>query len=237
VEELIIMNNGEHGQGVENLSQRIPEISPGTNQPHIRARTARRWLANLGFDWKKFTKGLYIDGHERADVVTYRENEFLPKFESIRHLLVTFDDHGNMILPQNLAAREKPHLLIAHDESIFRSNDGKRQMWMENGKQLLRPKGQGKGIMVSDFIHPGGRLRVPDQFCNADLEALGPPNRFATEYLEYGKENYWTSEKMVQQVLDVALPVFHIAFPDFVGVWIFDNSSNHGYFAPRCFTR
>src|SRR6266516_7294827 len=51
--------------------------------------------------------------------------------------------------------------------------------------------------------------------------------------LEYGKDNYWTSEKMIRQVLDVALPVFRVAFPDFVGVWIFDNSSNHGCFAPN----
>jgi hypothetical protein len=29
---------------------------------------------------------------------------------------------------------------------------------------------------------------------------------------------------MIRQVLDVALPVFRVAFPDFVGVWIFDNS-------------
>jgi hypothetical protein len=38
---------------------------------------------------------------------------------------------------------------------------------------------------------------------------------------------------MIRQVLDVALPVFRVAFPDFVGVWIFDNSSNHGCFAPN----
>lgn len=232
VEELITVNDGESGQEAGDLSQRTVDISPRTRSPHIRARTARRWLANLGFEWKKFAKGIYIDGHERADVVAYRDNEFIPKFESIRHLLVTFDDHGNMILPQNLAAGEKPHLPIAHDESIFRSNDGKRQLWMENGKQPLRPKGQGKGIMVSDFIHPGGRLRVPDKFIDADLGALGQSRHFATEYLEYGKDNYWTSEKMIRQVLDVALPVFRAAFPDFVGVWIFDNSSNHGCFAP-----
>ena len=224
VEELITVNDSEHG--------RTAETSPRTSPLHIRARTARRWLANLGFKWKKFKKGIYIDGHERADVVAYRENEFLPRFEGIRHLLVTFDDHGNMILPKNLAPGEKPHFPISHDESTFKSNDGKGQMWMENGKQPLRPKGQGKGIMVSDFIHPGGRLRVPDQLSNADLEALGLSSHFATEYLEYGKDNYWTSEKMIRQVLDVALPVFRVAFPDFVGVWIFDNSSNHGCFAP-----
>jgi hypothetical protein len=75
--------------------------------------------------------------------------------------------------------------------------------------------------MVSDFIHPRGRLRVPDQLSDADLEALRLSENFATEYLKYGKDNYWTSEKMIRQVLDVALPVFRVAFQNFVGVWIF----------------
>jgi transposase len=231
VEELLTLQVAKPSHGPEDASQPV-ELSSRTQQLNIRARTARRWLANLGFQWKKVRKGVYIDGHERADVVAYRENEFLPKFKSIQHLLVTFDDHGNMILPENLAPGEKPHIPIAHDESTFKSNDGKRDMWMEDGKQPLRPKGQGKGIMVSDFIHPGGRLRVPDHLSDTDLEARGLPRRFATEYLEYGKDNYWNSEKMIQQVLDVALPIFRAAFPGFIGVWIFDNSTNHGCFAP-----
>lgn len=233
MEELITAEDGEQsGREIGDLAQGTTEAASRGCSLQIRARTARRWLANLGFEWKKFTKGLYIDGHERADVVAYRESEFLPEFESIRRLLVAFDDDGNTVFPENLAPGEKPHLLIAHDESTFKSNDGKRQMWMEDGKQPLRPKGQGKGIMVSDFIHPGGRLRVPDHLSDAEIEALGLPGRFAVKYLEYGKDNYWTSEKMIQQVIEVALPIFRAAFPDFVGIWLFDNSSNHGCFAP-----
>lgn len=232
VEDLITLGDDEHGQEFGHSSSGTADIPSNTSSVQIRARTARRWLAKLGFEWKQFTKGVYIDGHERVDVVAYREKEFLPRFESIRRLLVIFDDHGNMIMPKNLAPGEKPHLPLAHDESTFKSNDGKRNMWVENGKQPLRPKGQGKGIMVSDFIHPGGRLRVPHSFSDADLEALGLSSHFATEYLEYGKDNYWTSEKMIDQVVNVALPIFRVAFPDFVGVWIFDNSSNHGCFSP-----
>ena len=101
MEQLITMNDGERGQGAGDLSPGTAELSLRSSPLHIRARTARRWLANLGFEWKRFAKGVYIDGHERADVVAYRTNEFLPQFESIRHLLVTFDDHGNMILPKN----------------------------------------------------------------------------------------------------------------------------------------
>ena len=94
VEELITADDGELG----------PEAR--TNPLRIRARTARRWLASLGFEWKEFKKGVYIDGHERSDVVAYRNSEFLPQFESVRHLLVTFDDHGNMILPGGLVPGE-----------------------------------------------------------------------------------------------------------------------------------
>ena len=34
--------------------------------------TARRWLVKLGYEHKEAKKGLYIDGHEREDVVKYR---------------------------------------------------------------------------------------------------------------------------------------------------------------------
>ena len=233
VEELLSTDDSETGLDAGGQSQDdTTKVSSRANPLKIRARTARRWLAKLGFEWKEYKKGIYKDGHERSDVVAYRNSEFLPQFQSIRHLLVTFDDHGNMILPENLAPGEKPHLPIAHDESAFRSNDGKRQMWIEDGNQPLRPKGQGKGIMVSDFIHPGGRLRAPDHLSEAEIKAFKLPDRFATAYLEYGKDNYWTSEKMIRQVLEIALPIFRFAFPGFVGVWIFDNSSNHGSFAP-----
>jgi hypothetical protein len=91
---------------------------------------------------------------------------------------------------------------------------------MENEKPL-HPKGQGKGIMGFRLYPSGGRLCVPDQLSDEDLKNLSLPRRFATEYLEYGKDNDWTSEKLIQQVLSVALPIFRYVFPDFVGVWIF----------------
>ena len=40
---------------------------------NISIRTARRWLHKLGFEQVSSKKGIYIDGHERADVVEYRK--------------------------------------------------------------------------------------------------------------------------------------------------------------------
>ena len=44
----------------------------------IGVETARLWLHQLGFQPLQHTKGLYIDGHERPDVVQYRKS-FLAK--------------------------------------------------------------------------------------------------------------------------------------------------------------
>ena len=47
---------------------------------------------------------------------------------------------------------KKQLVLIFHDESTFHSHDGQGWLWAEVGKQPIRPKGQGRGIMVSNFI-------------------------------------------------------------------------------------
>ena len=38
-----------------------------------------KWLNRLGFYATEEKKEVYVDGHERADVIDYRQNEFLPK--------------------------------------------------------------------------------------------------------------------------------------------------------------
>src|SRR6266853_6372581 len=40
--------------------------------------TARWWLIKLGWWCTMLRKGVYMDGHERPDVVEYRKNDFLP---------------------------------------------------------------------------------------------------------------------------------------------------------------
>ena len=44
-------------------------------------------------------------------------------------------------------------VLIFYDESIFHSNDDQGWMWGEKGKTIFKPKGQGRGIIVSDLIN------------------------------------------------------------------------------------
>ncbi|KAA8908922.1 hypothetical protein FN846DRAFT_1010086, partial [Sphaerosporella brunnea] len=116
----------------------------------IRARTARWWLKKLGFKFGQVRKGVYIDGHEREDVVSYRNKVFIPKWNEIERRLVIFKEDGTWELPPGLRPGETALVFVTHDESTFNANDGKRRVWMENGKQPLRPKtkGKAKGLKV-----------------------------------------------------------------------------------------
>lgn len=96
---------------------------------------------------------------------------FLPTWRELSRRMVIFREDGSWEKPPGLRQDEKPLVLVTHDESTFNSNDGKRSVWMENGKQSLRPKGRGKGIMVSGFLTPGGILKVADDVPEEELLA------------------------------------------------------------------
>lgn len=65
--------------------------------PDMRARTgltrrlsvstAQRWMKMIGYRWSKDPKGQFVDGHERADVVAYRKNIFVPKWTMVKENL------------------------------------------------------------------------------------------------------------------------------------------------------
>ena len=100
----------------------------------VRCRTAWHWLKKLGFPCSKVWKEVYIDGHAHPDVVKFWQEVFLPAFHKIRPFLVIWDEEEKMIMPQNLPPGQKPLVRVTHDESTFNVNDGKRRLWMEDGK-------------------------------------------------------------------------------------------------------
>ena len=61
-------------------------------------------------------------------------------------------------------SEKKILVMLYHDESTFHSNGGPGWIWVEVGKQPIRPKGKGRGIMVSDFIDEhNGYLHLTDE--------------------------------------------------------------------------
>jgi hypothetical protein len=117
-------------------------------------------------------------------------------------------------IPQ-LQAGEKDIVLITQDESIFRENDDIKYARIHKSQQFLRPKGEGRGLMVSAFIcHCHGIL------------VDGEDN--SRTILKYGRnyDGYWSGD----DVAKAAAKVFYIAqrvHPEYQLLFVFDNSTNH----------
>jgi hypothetical protein len=110
----------------------------------ICSRTAMRWLHTLGMSYMQYTKGLYINGHERPDVVSYRD-AFLERMSNHEKCFFKYEgDDTTTIVNPALHFGERPRVLVTHDESCFSSHDGKTIIWMDECNRPLRPKGQGR---------------------------------------------------------------------------------------------
>ena len=185
------------------------------------------------------TKRSIFDGHERKDVVEYRE-KFLDEMKKLLPYLVEFSEDGSMIskeYPEDCAVggpNRRPVIMITHDESTFSANDGRRRVWTLDGHGILRPKGRGKGIMVSDFLLPWSRLNLfslsPEK--QQELATQGVPLEAAV-YFEYGKtdDGYWTGEELLDQVVKKALPIGEVLYPGYELLFIFDNATSHSVYA------
>ncbi|CAG8737796.1 3445_t:CDS:2, partial [Gigaspora rosea] len=74
------------------VEQRIlPQLNVESSS--ISIRTARRWMQKLGFYYKRHQQGVYVDGHERPDVVAYR-HIFLQKVAEFDRFMSKWYDEG-----------------------------------------------------------------------------------------------------------------------------------------------
>ena len=111
----------------------------------IRLRTARRWLGQLGYEYKDVHKDVFIDGHERSDVVEDCKN-FLRRMEEFKLYMIEFEENGAMkekiYLPDYAvhSPNRRPIIVITHDKCIFSGNDDIQKAWTRKGDTFLRPK-------------------------------------------------------------------------------------------------
>jgi hypothetical protein len=154
----------------------------------ISLSTARRWLHREGFRYTGHKKGLYFDGHDRPDVVSYRQDHFLPRMKSYEPHFIRYvvgDVELELLAsPPNYVETRK--VLVVHDEMTAQSNDAKAKSWVFENQHMLRKKGVGRGLHQSDVIcSTVGWLKD------------------ASQTIEYGKnyDGYWTGEMFVNQVI------------------------------------
>jgi hypothetical protein len=132
--------------------------------------TARRWLKALDFRFGRRKNGMYIDGHEREDIVEYR-NAFTKRWvEEYEPRMAEYDNDGNWIrIPEGtdrVTGQPCRLILVTHDESTFFSNERCPLGWIHPSfKAKPLPKGEGESLMVSDFLTPDwGRLVDGDRW-------------------------------------------------------------------------
>jgi hypothetical protein len=116
------------------LNERIlPSLGYQLRGTGLSLRTARRWLYKLGWRRTELKKGVYMDGHERPDVVEYRNKVFLPLMASLERRMVQWVPEGSGLvrIDPELAPGEKRVIAVFQDESSFHVNEFKRSVWYE----------------------------------------------------------------------------------------------------------
>ena len=95
-----------------------------------------------------------MDGHERADVIDYR-GDFLKQMTALGFLHASNapSEEAAALLPTvDVSPDHEKTIFWFHDESSYNVNDDQTTMWMDESMQVIKPKGRGAGLMVSDFI-------------------------------------------------------------------------------------
>ena len=181
--------------------------------------TACKWMSKLDFRWRKPPNGTYLDGHERPDVVHYRQNIYLPTLAQYEPTLRVWDN-DNFTRPINPCSPSliRHAVLWFNDQSIFYQNDRRKLRWVHiNERPVPLPKGEGISLMVSDFISADyGWLRSPDGEKSARVLFRPGANR----------EGYFTNEDVLRQV-DNAMDILQEYYPNDDHIFIFDNATIH----------
>ena len=134
----------------------------------ISLQTAQRWLKKLRYVKKK--NGMYIDGHEREDVVEYRK-KFVQRWKEYEKCFVIYDNDSKVVsLLQGFAVPGVRFrlILVTHDELTFYENDRWKTKWVhEKEKAVAEKKGEGQSIMASNFLTvEWRRLTDGDKYVN-----------------------------------------------------------------------
>jgi hypothetical protein len=118
----------------------------------ITEMTMRNWLSWIGFRWTLELSGQYVDGHERDDVVEYRQKVFLPRWKELEPNLHAWTQDGT---EEEVGEGPQPQRLVVwfHDESMFYANNRRKKHWVHNSEKAVpRAKGEGASLMVADFV-------------------------------------------------------------------------------------
>ncbi|THV01839.1 hypothetical protein K435DRAFT_654565 [Dendrothele bispora CBS 962.96] len=183
----------------------------------ISAATSKRWMHKLGYRFVRNHRGQYVDGHERDDVVCYRQSIFLPKWYSFEERMRAYgNESSDESIPHNPSQR--PVVVWFHDESIFYAHDRRKSRWVaQDESPTPYAKGEGHSLMVADFVSADyGWLRSKDGKRSARVIFRPGKNR----------DGYFDNDDIIKQA-EVAIEILKTDYPDEDHVFVYDNATTH----------
>jgi hypothetical protein len=183
----------------------------------ISLATAQQWMHMMDYRWTKTPSGQYVDGHERDDVVMYRQSKFLPTISELEWNLRVWKDRIEEAMT-GAPLNRRVVVLWFHDESAFYANDRRTLRWVhKDEKAVPRPKGEGASLMVADFVSADyGWLRSVTE------------DEAAHILFKAGKahDGYFTNEDILKHAT-IAMDILEKHFPDEHHIFVFDNATTH----------
>jgi hypothetical protein len=170
-----------------------PDVQERFNlKQSISLATAQRWMLSMNFRWGKTPRGMFVDGHERPDVVWYRQERFLPAIEVLAQNASIWND-GISEMSGDAPDPNAHTTFWFHDESTYYQNDRRNISWHHADETPTpHPKNQGPSLMVADLVS------AEHGYCR---DGSGTPAGEARVYFRAGKdkEGYFTSEDILAQ--------------------------------------
>lgn len=187
-------------------------------QGPISLSTAQVWMKKLDYRWRKSPNGQYIDGHEREDVTTYRQQVYLPKLTSFEPYTRKYDQHDEKIIDTNETSMHHQHIVCwYYDQSTFYANDCREVGWVHSSEKATpKAKGEGSSLMVADFVSADyGWLCSPDGIESARLYFRAGKNR----------DGYLTCQSILEQATK-AMDILTKHYPQDQHYLVVDNASH-----------
>jgi len=132
-----------------------PEILAKLNRTKtISHAMAHRWMKKMDYQWMARPRGQYTDGHERSDVIEYRDKVFLPAVKELEGRTRKWGHDG---LEEETSANGGRRIVLwYHDESTFYAHDRQKKRWVHKSEKATPyAKGEGHSLMVADFVSAG----------------------------------------------------------------------------------
>lgn len=189
----------------------------------ISLSTAQMWMHELGYRWMRTPCGQYVDGHEREDVVNYRQSVFLPKIADLGLDTPRYDSQD--VLPPTESTsppvhgpRNRPMHFLFHDESQFYAHNRRETHWVgPTEKAVPWRKGDGASLMVADLVSPEfGWFRSKDGTRSAQVVFRAGKNR----------DGYFSNQDILHQ-LSKAMDIGEADYSDSRFCFVLDNATIH----------